>query len=319
MKLDDIRQFEAEYGPAGTPDRRQKMLEYFQAKGLSGDNLYQELEMSYRFVQTHPDISLTSHPLSLHSHSFYEILYCCTSCGVEYLVGPDRYRLQRGDIILVPPGVSHRPLMPEVLPEPYKRYVLWISQEFSQRLGQTLASDRIPLQTVPHLLRTAGTRWEGLGDIFHRGIQESMDQEPFWETALMGNTAFLVSQLSRAMTDRGSSKLRAEAPELLDQVMGYVEAHLAEKITLADTAQHFFVSQSTISQTFRQKMGVSFYRCVTQRRLIAAKALILQGLPLEAVNEQVGFSDYSTFYRAFKQEYGISPRQFRKLRETAQI
>ena len=60
-------------------------------------------------------------------------------------------------------------------------------------------------------------------------------------------------------------------------------------------------------------MGVSFYRCVTQRRLIASKALILQGIPLEQVSERVGFADYSGFYRAFRQEYGISPRQYRRM------
>ena len=60
-------------------------------------------------------------------------------------------------------------------------------------------------------------------------------------------------------------------------------------------------------------MGVSFYHCVTQRRLIAAKSLIERGTNLEVVSHQVGFADYSTFYRAFKKEYGISPRQYRKL------
>ena len=60
-------------------------------------------------------------------------------------------------------------------------------------------------------------------------------------------------------------------------------------------------------------MGVSYYRFVTQRRLIAAKTLIQQGTALENVAEAVGFSDYSGFYRAFKQEYGISPTKFKAL------
>lgn len=93
----------------------------------------------------------------------------------------------------------------------------------------------------------------------------------------------------------------------------YVDTHLAEKITLEDIARKFLVSQSTISQTFRQKMGISFYRYVTQRRLIAAKTEILAGCQLESLYETVGFSDYSTFYRAFRREYGISPSQYRKL------
>ena len=34
---------------------------------------------------------------------------------------------------------------------------------------------------------------------------------------------------------------------------------------------------------------------------------------LDEISHQVGFADYSTFYRAFKKEYGINPRQYRKL------
>ena len=99
----------------------------------------------------------------------------------------------------------------------------------------------------------------------------------------------------------------------MDKVLGYVEKHYVEKLTLGDIAGRFYVSESTISQTFRKKMGVSFYRWVTQRRLIAAKLLIEEGKLMEEVAETVGFADYSTFYRAFRQEYGISPRQFSKL------
>ena len=91
--------------------------------------------------------------------------------------------------------------------------------------------------------------------------------------------------------------------------MSYVEDHLAGHITLDDTARQFHVSASTVSQLFRKRMGVSYYRFVTQRRLIAAKTLIKEGTALESV----GFSDYSGFYRAFKQEYGISPTRFKTL------
>ena len=68
-----------------------------------------------------------------------------------------------------------------------------------------------------------------------------------------------------------------------------------------------------MTQTFRNRMGVSFHRCLTQRRLIAAKTLIAEGIAMEEIGRAVGFSDYSTFYRAFRQEYGISPRQYRGL------
>ena len=180
-----------------------------------------------------------------------------------------------------------------------------------------LISEDWRLETVQtNLLRTADTPWEFLGEKIRQGVKEAERREPGWETAVVANTLQLMVQLCRAIQEESMKPLKAEKPELLDQVLAYVETHLAERITLGDIAKHFWVSQSTISQVFRNKMGVSFYRCVTQRRLIAAKSLIIEGLPLEAVGQRVGFSDYSSFYRAFKQEFGISPRQFRKMQET---
>lgn len=85
-------------------------------------------------------------------------------------------------------------------------------------------------------------------------------------------------------------------------------------------AREFFVSKSTIDQLFRKKLGISFYRYLTQSRLIAAKERILEGEALGRICTDVGFADYSTFYRAFRREYGVAPSDFRDLtaRDAAQ-
>ena len=319
MKLSEIKKILPNLPmPVGAADQARRN-EYLRQLGYDPSMLYQELEMESRFVDTHQDISFSNASVCLHSHIFLELLYCRNTCGAEYLVGSERYRLQKGDIILIAPGVSHRPLLPEHMPEPYKRDVLWINPEFLSTIARSFPDFAVTEPRYFSLLRTAGTRWEFLGDLFHAGIQEAANQAPGWELAVVGNTLTILSHLKRAYRERSAAPLKAEKPELLDQVMAYVEAHLAEKITLADVAHHFFISESTITQTFRKKMGVSFYRCVTQRRLIAAKTLISENLPLETIAERVGFSDYSSFYRAFKQEYGISPRQYRKLQENNEL
>jgi hypothetical protein len=101
-----------------------------QSLGYEPGTLYQELEMESRFVDTHQDVSWSNFSVNLHSHTFYEVLCCRNTCGAEYLVGAERYRLQKGDIIFVPPGISHRPLLPEKMQEPYIRDVLWVSPDF---------------------------------------------------------------------------------------------------------------------------------------------------------------------------------------------
>lgn len=312
MKLSIIRDLSKRFSPPTTQEEMQKILETLRAEGIDFQNVYQELEMSDPFVETHRDVSYSNAQLTLHSHTFYELLYCCNNCGAEYLVGADRYRLQKGDIVFVPPGISHRPLLPEHMEEPYERYVLWISQEFIDQFARMFATGAEKLAGGT-LLRTGNNKWELLGGYFRRGVWEAENQAPGWQAAIIGNTITLLTLMSRSIKERTASVLKAEKPDLLNEVLSYIELHLNEKITLEETAKHFYVSVSTITQLFRQKMGTSFYRCVTQRRLIAAKVRIGNGEALEDVSRAVGFADYSSFYRAFKKEYGITPRQYTQL------
>lgn len=309
MKLEEVARLAGMVSRSSEPESQLAVQQALEKLGYEPGSFYQELEMSHRFVDTHQDVSYTNTAVQLHSHTFYEVLCCRNTCGVEYLVGADRYRLQRGDIILVPPGISHRPLLPEVMTEPYRRDVLWVSQEFMSTISRVFPQE-LEGSMSTRLIRTAGTRWEYLIQKFRQGVKEAERRDVGWEAALTANTLQILVQLSRAALEQ-TMPLRAEKPELLDLALAYVEENLGEKITLAEVAKHFYVSESTVSQTFRKKMGVSFYRCVSQRRLIAAKTLIEEGVLLEEVSRRVGFADYSAFYRAFRQEFGISPRQYR--------
>lgn len=280
--------------------------------GLAWDDAYHEMEMDSPYADTHRDVTARSRSTILHSHPFFELLCCQSGCETEYLMGTQRYRLQRGDIIVVPPGISHRPLLPEAMQESYVRDVLWVSAEFMQTIQELLNVDTPELCRTGALLRTAGTQWEYLTDLFHQGVLEAEGCQPGWEAAVIGNTITLLTHLMRAFHDKHTPALRAERPELLDQALHYIEENMTAKITVSDVARHLYVSDSTVSLIFRQKMGISFHQYLTQRRLIAAKTRIRQNASLETVGREVGFADYSTFYRAFKQEYGISPSQFRK-------
>ena len=315
VKLSVIKQLTQQLSPDLNRSDMSQRHTLLQSLGYEPGTLYQELEMESRFVDTHQDISWSNANVSLHSHIFYEVLCCRNTCGAEYLVGSERYRLQKGDIIFVSPGVSHRPLLPEHMTEPYIRDVLWFSPEFVEVCHRLFSNNFEGTKRPSSLLRTAGTKWEYLTELFRTGVQESEDAAPGWESAVVGNAMVLITHLARAFYDRTELTPSAERPELLDRAMAYIEENLARKITLADAARHLYVSESTVSQTFRNKMGVSFHQCLTQRRLIAAKQLIIKDVLLEHVGQLVGFPDYSTFYRAFKKEFGISPRQYRKLQE----
>ena len=315
MKLGILRQLAQNMEMLDGPQLQQKMQEQVRLLGLDPGNLYQELEMTSRYVDTHRDTSYSNTQMQLHSHTFYELLYCINSCGAEYLIGSERYRLQQGDLILLPPGVSHRPLLPGNMEAPYMRYVIWLSTEFMTLYAGLFPHSATRNSSDASMLRTGGTAWEYIGELFHAGVQEAEKKEVGWEAAVIGNTLLLLTQIKRAADGKATRPLQAEQPELLDRITTYVEENYTRPISIADLAGHFYVSSSTISHLCKQKLGVSFYRYVTQRRLIAAKTQIEKGVHLEEVSIQTGFADYSSFYRSFKQEYGISPRQYRQLQE----
>ena len=315
VKVSDVQRLvtiSASSGLGLGQDGRNKLLRQI---GIEPGAFYQELEMSSELVDTHQDSSEVGPTVHLHSHDFHELIFCKSVSGVDYLVGADRYRLQRGDLIMIPAGISHRPLMTGQMSEPYVRYVIWLNKTYVDGMQRYLPISEIPVSSATYMLRTAGNDREVLERLFRQGVEESERKRPGWELAVIANTTQMMLYIYRMLQARNAEPLRVEKPELLERVLAYMEENMTRKLSLEEVAKHFFVSESTISQTFRQKMGVSFHRCLNQRRLIAAKMLISEGIPLEGIGEQVGFTDYSTFYRAFKQEFGISPRQYRKLLE----
>ena len=251
--------------------------------------------------------------LPLHEHPFLELAYVRWGGETDYRIGSEIYRIHPGDVLVIPPEVPHGPIFTENSREDSARDVVWVSRHFLSRMSQLRPNAWFYANRDFHVFRTAGTQWEWIGELFEKGVQEVQKREFGWEALLVGNTMVLISQLSRALLDASVLVLKEEKADLLLRVMKYLENHLEEKLTLEIIAAEFDVSKSTLTQMFRKKLDVSFYAYLTRRRLTAAKGLIVRGFPLEQVGKQVGFREHSAFYRAFKQEFGISPREYRNI------
>ena len=266
-------------------------------------------EILSRFVHTELESFYPGDAAPVQCLPCHQLVYCLTGGG-ECLVGQQRFVLNRGDVLSIPAGAIFRWTLSEQHTEACHRYVTRLSPEFIQLMKAVFLSDTSALAPVPYLLSTEEPEWNTLGDYFRRSAQECERKLLRWDASVFGIATELMVQIARARI--GPQEAVPAKTDLLDRIMVHIEAHLAEKITLPDIAARFWVSQSTISQLFRKKMGMSFYRYVTLRRLTEAQLLIPSGIPMDQVSIAVGFQDYSTFYRAFKAEYGISPAQYRK-------
>lgn len=134
---------------------------------------------------------------------------------------------------------------------------------------------------------------------------KGMYQDPEkWKVLEVGNAVLLM-----ACPEEPSQKT-----DKLEKIIEYIDGHLSEKITLQDVADYCGISVSTLTKLFQRRMALSFHQYLTRRRMVAAVPLLLTDVPLESICQQVGYSDYSSFYRAFKQIFGVSPREFRRKR-----
>ena len=91
-------------------------------------------------------------------------------------------------------------------------------------------------------------------------------------------------------------------------LMGYIEKHYTEKITMEDICKRFFISKTTLNAIVKQNTGMTFLKYINFLRVEEAKRIIGKSpLPLKRISELCGFSDYSTFYREYKKFNSDSP------------
>lgn len=136
----------------------------------------------------------------------------------------------------------------------------------------------------------------------------------FLNTLLRLFTLKLVRDYS-TVAGRLSSARHELAPYRLRRVLAFIEAHLAEDISLNNLASLSGNSVYHFSRGFRRATGLPPYRYVLERRIERAKVLLQESfLPLGEVAQQCGFNSQRQFGTMFTKLAGISPGRYRRER-----
>ena len=247
----------------------------------------------------------TERVVDLHHHDFYEIYYFISG-DVEYRVEGKTYVLQKGDLLLISPGVFHQPVVKPGVP--YERIVLWIHRgylsQFSER-GTDLAACFDPAGAV--LLQPGAYQRSTLAMQMEELCAEQRSDKYGKELYCHALFIQILTQINRLTADTAPERQAQQEPELVGQVLAYIAAHYQEKLTLQQLADRFYVSKYHLSHTFSSQVGTSIYRYILLKRLLAAREQIVGGISPSEASQNCGFPDYANFYRAFRAEYGVSP------------
>ncbi len=126
---------------------------------------------------------------------------------------------------------------------------------------------------------------------------------------LLGRLIVFLTTLDGIYREEKHQRLHIPAEGFQSQLLEYVNEHLFEDISVQTVADAFYRSRSQISRVFRQATDSSLWDYVTIKRLMAARAMIQRGEPANKACTACGFSEYSSFYRAYKSHFGHSPKE----------
>lgn len=149
-------------------------------------------------------------------------------------------------------------------------------------------------------------------------MKEDGNDELLFRSAFYGLLNLLVRQFSQKTekTMLGQDKRAADIP----QIIGYMEDHYKEKLSLDEVAEYFGYNSSYFSQMFRNSVGINFYEFLTRRRLReAVRELDRTDKKILDISNDTGFPNLKSFNTRFKELFGRTPKKYRSSLETVRV
>ncbi|MCG3147500.1 MAG: HTH-type transcriptional activator RhaR [Verrucomicrobiae bacterium] len=253
-----------------------------------------------------------------HTHDFAELVVILGGHG-QHQVGREVYDISAGDVFVLLGSTSHC--------YPVTKDLLLINILYDPA---NLRLPRADLGTVPgyHALFEVEPRFRQR-QRFQNRLKLDMEQ--------LGQLAKLIAELEgelrshhpgarflatahfmriMAFVARAYSKLPVEEQRpvtQLSKVLGYIEQHFAEPLTVANLARVAHLSETSLFRLFRQILGRSPVDYLIRLRVQKAGQLLRrEPIRIKEVSEAVGFADSNYFTRQFRKVMGVSPREYQR-------
>ncbi|MFV0504285.1 MAG: AraC family transcriptional regulator [Lachnospirales bacterium] len=253
--------------------------------------------------------------IELHHHDFYEI-YFFIKGDVKYIIEDRIYNLLPGDILLISPWELHQPRF-SLPKDAYERIVIWVNKHYLYS-NSTMHTDLSRCfyknrDSHTNLLRLDPLLKEYLNEILEKLLNEINNKSYGSDVASQCYFLELIIEINRlAKLPQQRHELKDKSTSIISSVLSHINEYYYEELSLELLSNKFFISKYYLSHEFKRLVGTSVYRYIIQKRLQIAKVLLEELQPTD-VYKKCGFGDYANFYRGFKSQYGISPKDYKKL------
>ena len=252
--------------------------------------------------------------IPFHYHDFHKIILFLGG-HVDYIIEGKTYHLRPNDIVFVTAGEIHRPVFLDD-EAAYERIVIYVAPAFLARYtrGQDDLAACFHRARETSRVMHAGT---GLSHdlLFHMEKLERTAHAEGFANGLYAEILFIefMILLNRALIAHELGELHASSyDEKIQTVLTYINDHLDADLSIDTLAGKIYLSKYYLMRKFKQETGYSIHQYITSKRLLAARHLLSGNESVTDICYGCGFRDYSTFSRAFRAMFHMTPKEWRE-------
>lgn len=102
----------------------------------------------------------------------------------------------------------------------------------------------------------------------------------------------------------------------IHRIKQYIDAHYADKLNLEKLADLIPISRSYLTALFKRSTGLTLWKYLVNVRMKKAKIMLLdQNVKVYEVAHRIGYENSEHFSKLFKEYYGITPKEYRRMVE----
>lgn len=233
---------------------------------------------------------------SYHHHDVCELLFLLKGDACYSNEGRV-YTLKKNSLVFTRPFVNH--VVTHRSREEYERYYILFDEK---KLPATMH-----LKIPPEIEVVDCESNRLIGDLFKKmDFYSSHFKGEYLENILLHLTEEVLYNLCILSDDYEQGCMYTVNP-LIKEAVKYINDNLTSPLSIEALCDHLYVSKSHVHNLFMKHLKISPKKYIISKRLISAQRQLRLGANPSEIYQQCGFSDYSTFYREYKQYFGYPP------------
>lgn len=129
-------------------------------------------------------------------------------------------------------------------------------------------------------------------------------------------TKILITILRKCLNKSMADKLDSiYAP--FHKAVSLIKCHFRENLSLTQLSKMVGLTPNYLGSLFKSNLGMTYTEYITELRLKHAKNLLSHSdFSVDYIAQNSGFQSYSYFIQSFKKRYGITPKQYQKIKKS---